>query len=70
MNSLFENDSLDYILLSEDKISCLNYFGYRLSATKTTFINSDKIPSRIIYIKKINEISLIDLFNVLSEVKK
>lgn len=61
--SLFENDQLDYIKMDEAKINCLNYFGYRLSLTKTAYINSDRIPSHVLQIKEINKISLVQLFD-------
>jgi hypothetical protein len=67
--SLFENDNLPYLQLDEAKISCLNYFGYSISASKVTFINNNYLQSHVIYIKQIKEISLNELFELLSKKK-
>lgn len=68
-SSLFEYDEMEFLRLDDNKIECLNYFGYRLSGSRHTYIcNNYKQPS-VIYIKQLNEKSLIEVFEMLSKIK-
>lgn len=69
MNQIFENDPMDFLKLSDNKIECLSYFGYRLSGSKHTYVCNNYSKPSVIYIKQLNELNLSQVFEMLSKIK-
>ena len=68
--SLFEYDEMEFLKLDDAKIECLNYFGFVLSKNKHTYHwNQGKKPV-VVYIKQLNKMTLLEVFDFISEKTK